>query len=73
MDEADRAQQCEEFEREAALREFMSQAEPDEYPDYNDYGQRLCVDCGVIIPQGRVDTLPSVVRCVTCQEVHEHA
>lgn len=33
---------------------------------------RLCVDCGVVIPHARVEATPSVSRCVKCQSTFEH-
>lgn len=30
-----------------------------------EYG--LCMDCGETIPRGRLDSLPSAVRCLACQ------
>jgi DnaK suppressor protein len=33
--------------------------------DDNTYGR--CVDCGVEIPEGRLDARPDAARCVNCQ------
>ena len=33
------------------------------------YGK--CVDCGVQVPEGRLDARPEASRCVTCQAKHD--
>jgi len=33
--------------------------------DENSYGR--CVDCGIEIPEGRLDARPDAARCVACQ------
>jgi RNA polymerase-binding transcription factor len=35
-------------------------------------GRRLCTDCDGEIPAARRRALPSAIRCVECQEWHEH-
>lgn len=32
---------------------------------------RLCIDCGVVIPQARVEAAPNVSRCIKCQSAYE--
>jgi len=32
---------------------------------------RLCIECGAVIPQARVIAVPTVSRCVKCQEEFE--
>jgi DnaK suppressor protein len=34
----------------------------------NTYGK--CVDCGLEIPEGRLDARPEAARCVSCQAKH---
>lgn len=34
-----------------------------------DYGD--CIDCGEPIPYARLQTMPTTLRCVACQEKHE--
>jgi hypothetical protein len=34
---------------------------------------RLCVECGVVIPQTRVVAVPTVSRCIKCQSAFEHS
>jgi DnaK suppressor protein len=36
--------------------------------DDNTYGK--CVDCGLEIPEGRLDARPDAARCVACQAKH---
>jgi RNA polymerase-binding transcription factor DksA len=36
-------------------------------------GSRLCGDCGCPIPQARIDNVPGVVRCASCQSKFEVA
>lgn len=33
--------------------------------------ERLCIECGVVIPPGRVKAVPTVSRCMKCQESFE--
>ena len=33
----------------------------------------MCMDCGVEIPQARLDATPQALRCIACQEKLEHA
>ena len=35
------------------------------------YGE--CLDCGVTIPQARLDAYPMALRCVSCQDAAEKA
>lgn len=30
-----------------------------------------CLDCGIEIPDDRLDALPNCVRCIECQTAHE--
>ncbi|HYB19106.1 MAG TPA: TraR/DksA family transcriptional regulator [Streptosporangiaceae bacterium] len=36
--------------------------------DENSYGR--CVDCGIEIPEGRLDARPDAARCVACQATY---
>jgi RNA polymerase-binding transcription factor DksA len=36
--------------------------------EQNTYGR--CVDCGIEIPEGRLDARPDAARCVACQAKH---
>jgi len=37
---------------------------------HKEYG-RICVSCGEIIPQARIDVAPATWRCISCQADHE--
>ena len=67
MDDADRAQQFEEAEREAALA-ARKQAAP---LTLVKRGPRCCCDCGAIIPAARLRAAPAAERCVDCQNAWE--
>lgn len=32
---------------------------------------RYCTDCGCLIPERRIQAIPTAIRCVKCQEVFE--
>jgi phage/conjugal plasmid C-4 type zinc finger TraR family protein len=57
----DRAQELEQKQREAALRQQAAVSRP--------LGTSLthCDDCGEAIPQKRRDAAPGCTRCITCQ------
>lgn len=67
MDDLDRAQQTEELYRTQALAKLRGSTEE---PETDDAGNRICLDCGVIIPALRI-SLVNAVRCIGCQEVLE--
>jgi RNA polymerase-binding transcription factor DksA len=37
--------------------------------DLGTYGK--CVDCGAVVPEGRLEAKPEASRCVTCQAKHD--
>jgi DnaK suppressor protein len=39
--------------------------------DQGTYGR--CVDCGVTLPDERLDARPEAARCMSCQQTMEHA
>jgi RNA polymerase-binding transcription factor DksA len=39
-------------------------------PEYNDKGEKVCIDCGVDIPHKRA-AITGVVRCIDCQVIEE--
>lgn len=67
MDDLDRAQQIEELHRSHALANAFA---PAEAPETDKNGNRVCLDCGAIIPALRI-SLVNAVRCIGCQEVLE--
>jgi len=65
-DEVDLASAREEMAREEAMARIRAQlTNPGEDPDEDAEGNRYCLDCGEIIPQGRVVAV-NAVRCVEC-------
>ena len=62
MDDIDRASELETQQRERALKARQP-------PDI--IGSSRCFDCDDPIPEERRKALPSVIRCVHCQQIHE--
>ena len=85
MDEADYAQQSDEFYRQQALREHYRRSgqaqreaqtqHPGDVPGFATHGDvsgtRLCLDCGEEIGAARLKANPAAARCVTCQTKKE--
>ncbi|EIJ33351.1 hypothetical protein [Thiothrix nivea] len=67
MDDLDRAQAIEEMQREQALQQVRR---PAEEPETDASGNRVCLECGDIIPVLRF-SLINAVRCVDCQSALE--
>ncbi len=67
-DVLDRAQEIEQQQREQALMQAKQQPEQPNELD----GHRYCLDCDVGIKTKRLLAAPNAVRCVDCQELHEH-
>ncbi len=70
MDEADQAKDYELRDRAAALAAALSRPEP-EPAQFNDRGERICVDCRAVIPSARLAAYPQAVRCVPCKQDKE--
>jgi len=68
-DIADRGAALEEQQRQWAIDGALQQVS--EEPLLDDAGNRICLDCGELIPEGRMIANPKAVRCVPCQEIHE--
>ncbi len=71
MNEGDRASA---LEQHALAQDLAKQAEhfnQVETPDTDEAGNRVCLDCEIIIPAKRLEVYPQAVRCVDCQEVVE--
>lgn len=64
MDQFDRAQLLDASTREAAIAAARSKAP-------HGVSAEVCDDCGASIPQERRIAIPSVQRCVDCQEYLE--
>lgn len=67
-DPADEATAVEQLTTRLALASHANRYQ--EPAEYNDSGARICIDCEIVIPQARVDSV-NAVRCVACQEVEE--
>lgn len=71
MDVFDQATELERLDRESAL--MRARANMDQGgPDWID-GVACCRECGDPIPQRRLDALPGVGLCLSCQEEREAA
>ena len=66
-DEADRQQQV---LLDAAINAHKNRA--NEQPEFNDDGDRVCLDCDAIIPLARVYAV-NAVSCVGCAELEERS
>ena len=62
MDDADRAQILIDKRLERSLNEVLSH--PHEAPLDDEGGNRICVECELIIPVKRLEAVPHAVRCV---------
>ncbi|MGL4829884.1 MAG: TraR/DksA family transcriptional regulator [Vibrio sp.] len=67
-DQFDRAQQLEQEFRDRAIAQQLKRNQDAACAEGED---RDCVDCGVAIPQKRIQAMPSAVRCVGCQSKKE--
>ncbi|HDX8786094.1 TPA: TraR/DksA family transcriptional regulator [Klebsiella michiganensis] len=61
----DRASDLEMEEREHALNRHLNRVK--ERPEHDGF----CNDCGAAIPAARLQVLPSVATCVTCQSIRD--
>ena len=68
MDDIDRAQQREQFDRDRAI--AAATAHAGTKPLYID-GLACCCECGAGIPKARLDANPDAARCIECQELHD--
>lgn len=66
MDIFDQASEIERIEREAALMRAQARFTQDG-PEWVD-GQPCCRECGDIIPQQRLNAIPNVSLCLSCQQ-----
>lgn len=69
MDEADRAEQYEQYVRDNGIESILS-VKP--HPQLVVNGDIVCVDCLDIIQETRLQSVPTAARCVWCQEEYEH-
>ncbi|WP_243032997.1 TraR/DksA C4-type zinc finger protein [Vibrio cincinnatiensis] len=69
-DQFDKAQEAEQEFREKALENQRALMQC-EMPDEDEDGNRYCLNCGIEIPQARLEVQPQAVRCVRCQSRKE--
>lgn len=67
-DEADLGSDEEVKAIERSLRKHLNR--PQLTPEYNEKGEKICIDCGIDIPIKRA-AIDGVVRCIDCQVVEE--
>jgi DnaK suppressor protein len=67
-DEIDHAEMIERITRETAIERITNR--PVEWPEFDEHGERVCVDCGEHIPHPRIEAV-NAIRCVPCQEAVE--
>lgn len=67
-DEADVSSDAEIASIERAILNHRLRNRPE--PDFNDKGEKICIDCGIDIPPKRA-AIPETVRCIDCQIVEE--
>lgn len=70
-DPIDRATEQAQAQLDAHLRDHAAAAAVTDAPLIRD-GVRLCIDCEDTIPTDRLAFAPHAVRCVECQQDHEH-
>lgn len=69
-EQIDKAQELEQLFRDKAL-ENQRKPMPWEVPNEDESGNRYCLNCGIEIPQARLEVQPQAVRCVRCQSRKE--
>jgi RNA polymerase-binding transcription factor DksA len=67
-DEADIASEYAERDNQRALAKHHSRPKPS--PEYDDEGNKVCIDCTDAIPIQRAEII-GTVRCIECQELYE--
>lgn len=68
-DEADMAAGHVESHIEIHLRNVVSRVR--EQPEFGDNGEKICTECGIVIPEKRA-AIDFVVRCIECQEEEDN-
>ena len=67
-DDADFSSDMEIASIERALFKHANRDHPD--AEYNEKGEKICIDCGIDIPLKRA-AIGGVVRCIDCQVIEE--
>ena len=73
-DPVDRASDIEQEERERMLEERNRSREKEENADQakDPHGRVICIECSVILPEGRLKAMRYAAYCVGCQEQYEN-
>ena len=66
-DFVDYAQEMEEEHRAKSINKKLKEQET----IFSEKGETECIDCGVIIPEARLQAFPSAKRCIDCQTFSE--
>ncbi|MBE3653481.1 TraR/DksA C4-type zinc finger protein [Vibrio navarrensis] len=69
-EQIDQAQELEQLFRDRALASHKKSIRH-EKPDEDQFGNRYCLTCGVLIPPARVKAIPHACHCVSCQSRKE--
>ena len=72
-DISDQASNIEEIERQNALQKRIEaqKAEQEAVQTMDDKGNVLCEDCGIVIPEARLKSVPFAVQCIDCKATSE--
>lgn len=68
-DEVDLAAIHEERHTEICLQNIVNRTK--EQPEFGDNGEKICTECGIVIPEKRA-AIDFVVRCIECQEEEDN-
>jgi len=67
-DIADQAEHQEEMARNLVIKSHQNRQK--EQPDFDNDGNRVCIDCGDLITNLRIKAV-NAVRCIYCQQIKE--
>ncbi len=66
MDDLDRAKELEMHQRQVAINNTLNaETLPSQLKD--EKGRVICLECGVLIPAGRLKAKPKAVHCIDCR------
>ncbi|EOB9552181.1 TraR/DksA C4-type zinc finger protein [Vibrio vulnificus] len=69
-EQIDQAQELDQLFRDRALANHKKSITL-EKPDEDEFGNRYCLTCGIVIPVARIKVMPSACHCVSCQSRKE--
>ncbi|KLI66953.1 conjugal transfer protein TraR [Vibrio vulnificus CladeA-yb158] len=70
VDVFDKAQELDQLFRDRALASHKK-SRSHEKPDEDEFGNRYCLTCGIVIPPARIKAIPDACHCVSCQSRKE--